>query len=159
MSTDTGTEHTVPAVLRERLETAVKGAMRAREKRRLGTLRLIMAELKRIEVDERITLDDARILAVLDKMTKQRKDSLAQYKSAGRADLVEQEASEIELIQEFLPEGLDEAAIKALVDEAVVASGASSMQDMGKVMAALRPKVQGRADMGQVSALVKSRLG
>ena len=132
--------------------------MRARAKQRLGVLRLLMAEFKRIEVDERITLDDERVLAILDKMTKQRNDSLAQYQAAGRVDLADQEAFEIALIKEFLPAALDEAAVAELVTRAIEDAGATSMQAMGQVMALLRPQIQGRADVGKVSALVKSRL-
>ena len=141
-----------------RVDAAVKDAMRARAKQRLGVLRLLMAEFKRIEVDERITLDDERVLAILDKMTKQRNDSLAQYQAAGRVDLADQEAFEIALIKEFLPAALDEAAVAELVTRAIEDAGATSMQDMGQVMALLRPQIQGRADVGKVSALVKSRL-
>ena len=145
--------------IKQRIENAVKDAMRARDKQRVGALRLITAELKRVEVDERIELDDTRVLAVLDKMVKQRNDSLSQYEQAGRDDLADQERFELALIREFMPEALDEAAIAALVDEAIAGCGATSMKDMGQVMAALRPNVQGRADMGAVSALVKARLG
>ena len=144
--------------IKTRVENAVKDAMRARDKQRLGALRLTMAEIKRVEVDERIELDDARVLAVFDKMVKQRKESLAQYEQAGRADLAEQEQFELDLLREFMPEALDESAIVALIDAALRETGASSVKEMGQVMAALRPKVQGRADMAQVSALVKARL-
>ena len=123
--------------------------MRARDKQRLGVLRLTMAEFKRIEVDERIDLDDERVLAVLDKMLKQRMDSLSQFEKAGREDLVAQEAFEIALIKEFLPEPLDDAAIAQLIDAAIDAVGANSMQAMGQVMAQLRPQLQGRADIGK----------
>lgn len=132
--------------------------MRARDKQRVGALRLVTAELKRVEVDERIELDDSRVLAVLDKMVKQRKDSLAQYAQAGRDDLVNQEQFELDLLKEFMPAPLDASAIAELVDETIVETGAGSMKDMGQVMAALRPKVQGRADMGAVSNLVKQKL-
>lgn len=141
-----------------RVDAAVKDAMRARAKQRLGVLRLLMAEFKRIEVDERSTLDDERVLAILDKMTKQRNDSLAQYQAAGRVDLADQEAFEIALIKEFLPAALDEAAVAELVTRAIEDAGATSMQAMGQVMALLRPQIRGRADVGKVSALVKSRL-
>jgi len=140
------------------IESAVKDAMRARDKQRLGTLRLIMSEFKRIEVDERIELDDARVLTVLDKMTKQRRDSLEQFEKAGRTDLAEQESFELGVIAEYMPEALSEAEIESLVDAGVGDTGAASMQDMGKLMAVLRPQLQGRADMGLVSKLVKSRL-
>ena len=145
--------------IKQRIENAVKDAMRARDKQRVGALRLITAELKRVEVDERIELDDTRVLAVLDKMVKQRNDSLSQFEQAGRDDLADRERFELALIREFMPEALDEAAIAALVDEAIAGCGATSMKDMGQVMAALRPSIQGRADMGVVSALVKARLG
>jgi uncharacterized protein YqeY len=144
--------------IKTRVENAVKDAMRARDKQRVAALRLIMAEMKRVEVDERVELDDARVLAVFDKMVKQRKDSRAQYEQAGRSDLVEQEQFELDLLKEFMPEALDESAIIELIDAAVRETGAGSMKEMGQVMAALRPKVQGRADMAKVSALVKARL-
>ncbi|MDA9049441.1 GatB/YqeY domain-containing protein [Pseudomonadales bacterium] len=144
--------------IKQRIEAAVKDAMRARDKQRLGVLRLTMAEFKRIEVDERIELDDERVLAVLDKMTKQRIDSLTQFDKAGRDDLAAQEAFEIALIKEFLPEPLSEAEITQLIDAAIETAGASSMQAMGQVMALLRPQMQGRADIGKVSGLVKGRL-
>ena len=144
--------------IKQRIENAVKDAMRAREKQRLGVLRLTMSELKKIEIDERIELDDVRVLAVLDKMTKQRKDSLTQYEAAGREDLAAQEAFEIELIKEFLPTALSTDELSSLVAAAVAESGADSMKDMGSVMAILRPQIQGRADMGAVSAQVKGLL-
>lgn len=144
--------------LRETITAAVKTAMKARDKERLGVLRLIQADFKRIEVDERIELDDTRALAVLDKMIKQRRDSASQYQQAGREELAAQENFEIEVIQEFLPAQLGEAELEQLVDEAIAASGASGMQAMGPVMAELKPKLQGRADMGAVSKLVKARL-
>jgi len=132
--------------------------MRARDKQRLGALRLMTAELKRVEVDERIELDDARVLAIFDRMVKQRKDSLAQYEQAGREDLAAQEKFELALLREFMPDALDDDALAKLVAEAIGSTGATSMKDMGPVMAALRPQVQGRADMGQVSELVKKAL-
>lgn len=144
------------STLKETLSTATKDAMKAREKARLATLRLINAEIKRVEVDERIELDDARILAVLDKMTKQRRDSITQYEKAGRPELAEIEQQEIDVIQEFLPAQLSEAEIADIVRAAVAETGASSMADMGKVMALVKPQVQGRADMGAVSKLVKA---
>jgi uncharacterized protein YqeY len=144
--------------IKQRVDAAVKDAMRARAKQRLGVLRLLMAEFKRIEVDDRVTLDDERVLAILDKMTKQRNDSLTQYTAAGRVDLADQEAFEIALIKEFLPAALDDAAVAELVTRAIEDAGATSMQAMGQVMALLRPQIQGRADVGKVSALVKSRL-
>ncbi len=132
--------------------------MRARDKQRLGALRMISAEFKKVEVDERIELDDTRVLAILDKMTKQRRDSLSQYDSAGRADLVAQEQFEIDLVAEYLPDQIGETELAALVATTIEALGAESMADMGKVMGQLRGKVQGRADMGAVGALVKAGL-
>ncbi len=145
--------------IQARVADEVKSAMRARAKQRLGALRLISAEFKKGEVDERVELDDQRVLEILDKMTKQRKDSLSQYESAGRDDLVQQEKFEIDLINEFLPEQLDEAGLASLVDEVIAAIGAESMKDMGKVMSMLKSQAQGRADMAAVGALVKSKLG
>ncbi len=144
--------------LRDSISAAMKAAMKARDKQRLGTIRLIQAEFKRIEVDERIEIDDARALAVLDKMLKQRRDSAEQYQNAGRAELAEQENYEISVIQEFLPAQLSEDELAAMVDAAIAASGASGMQAMGAVMGQLKPQLQGRADMGAVSQLVKARL-
>ncbi|WP_320820175.1 GatB/YqeY domain-containing protein [Thalassolituus sp.] len=141
------------------IKDAVKAAMRAKDKQRLTALRSIQAEFKRIEVDERIEVDDARALAVLDKMTKQRRDSLSQYREAGRDDLADIEQFEIDVLHEFLPEALSEEELAKLVADAVAQSGAASMQDMGKVMGILKPQVQGRADMAQISQLVKSQLG
>jgi uncharacterized protein YqeY len=132
--------------------------MRARDKARLAALRLITAEFKRIEVDERIEIDDARALSVLDKMVKQRLDSEAQYRAAGRDELAEVEAFEITVIREYLPEPLTDEALDALVAEAIAASGASSMAQMGAVMGQLKPQVAGRADMGVLSAKVKAQL-
>lgn len=148
----------MPSDIKSKIESAVKDAMRARAKQRLGVLRLIMAEIKRIEVDERIELDDERVLTVLDKMSKQRKDSLTQFEAAGRDDLVVQEAFELDLIKEYLPEALDEDAIVGIIDQAISETSASSMKDMGPLMSLIRPQVQGRADMGQVSRIVKEKL-
>jgi hypothetical protein len=145
------------STLKDSLTQATKDAMKARAKQRLGALRLINSEIKRIEVDERIELNDARILALLDKMTKQRRDSIAQFEKAGRAELAAIEQAEIEVIQEFLPEQLSEAEIAEIVAAAVKDTGASAMADMGKVMAQVKPQVQGRADMGTVSKLVKAQ--
>ena len=144
--------------LKSQVSAAVKDAMRAKEKDKLAVLRMIMSEFKRIEVDERIELDDARVLAVLDKLVKQRRDSESQYREAGRDDLAEVESFEIAIIQEFLPEALTEDEITELLKVAITETGAASMQDMGKVMAIVKPKVQGRGDMGAVSKLVKSLL-
>ena len=136
----------------------MKAAMRAKDKPRLGAIRLILSEVKRIEVYERIELDDARMLVLLDKMTKQRRDSIAQYESAGRQELADIEIAEIAVIQEFLPVALTDAEIAELIQQAIVESGAESMRDMGKVMAVIKPKIQGRADGGAVSNLVKAAL-
>jgi uncharacterized protein YqeY len=133
--------------------------MKSRDKTRLGTLRLIQAEFKRIEVDERIELDDARALSILDKMLKQRRDSEQQYLDAGRNELAAREAAEIEVIQEFLPAQLTEDELRSLVDAAIESVGATGMQAMGQVMGRLKPELAGRADMGAVSKLVKQRLG
>ena len=142
----------------ERVKNEVKVAMKARDKDRLAALRLMMAEFKRIEVDERIELEDTRALAILDKMTKQRKDSQIQFRDAGRSDLEAKEALELAIIAEFMPEQLSAESIEQLVEKAIGQAGASSMQDMGKVMTQLKPLVQGKADMSQVSSLVKARL-
>lgn len=147
----------MPALV-ERIKDAVKDAMRARDKARLAALRLITAEFKRIEVDERIEIDDARALSVLDKMVKQRLDSEAQYRAAGRDELAEVEAFEITVIREYLPEPLTDEALDALVAEAIASSGATSMAQMGAVMGQLKPQVAGRADMGVLSAKVKAQL-
>ena len=145
-------------MLKQRIQDDMKSAMKASEKRRLGTIRLILAAIKQREVDERIEMDDDQVLLILDKMTKQRRDSIAQFEQAGRTDLAEQEAFEIEVLKEYMPEGLSEDEIISLVKEAIATSGAESIRDMGKVMGQLKPKVQGRADMGAVSALVKQQL-
>lgn len=136
----------------------MKAAMKARDKPRLATIRLIQAEFKRIEVDERIDIDDARALTILDKMVKQRRDSASQYRDAGREELAAQEDSEIAVIQEFLPEQLSEAEITAAIDDALAGIDATGMAAMGPLMAVLKPQMQGRADMGEVSRLVKAKL-
>lgn len=133
--------------------------MKAKAKLRLGTLRLVLAAVKQIEVDERKTLNDDEVLAVLTKLVKQRRDSAAQYQAADRTDLADTELAEIAVIEEFMPQPLSSDEIAALVAQAVDASGATSMQEMGKVMAVLKPQIQGRADMGVVSQLVKAKLG
>ena len=137
----------------------VKDAMRSKDKPRLATLRLITAAIKQQEVDERIELEDAQVLALLDKMCKQRRESISQFEKAGRDDLIAQEVSELDIIQTYLPEQLGEDEITALIDETMAATGASSIKDMGKVMGQLKPRLQGRADMGAVSAMIKARLG
>jgi len=145
--------------LKAQITEAMKTAMREKEKSRLGVIRLITAAMKQIEVDERIELDDARVLAILDKMLKQRRESIKQYEAADRQELADQEAYEITIIQEFMPAQLDDSEIDAIIDEAVAATGASSMKDMGKVMGMIKPKLAGRADMGAVSGKIKAKLG
>lgn len=145
--------------LKTDLTNAMKDAMRAQEKARLGTIRMMLSEIKRVEVDERIELSDDRILAILDKMQKQRRDSISQFAAAGRQDLVDVEEAELEVISQFLPAPLSEAELQAMVQSAVTETGAQSMADMGKVMAILKPQVQGRADMTIVSKLVKACMG
>ncbi|ETN91546.1 hypothetical protein U062_02075 [Gammaproteobacteria bacterium MOLA455] len=140
------------------LKDAMKEAMRAKDKSRLSAIRLVQAEIKRVEVDERVDIDDARVLAILDKMVKQRRDSISQYEAAGRQELAEIEIAEINVIQDFLPTALTDAEIAELVHNAISQTGAASMADMGKVMGILRPQVQGRADTGAVSGLVKAAL-
>jgi len=145
-------------VLKQQITDAMKAAMKGGDKSRLGVIRLMLAAIKQREVDERIELDDAQVLAVLDKMVKQRRDSIQQYSAAGRDELAAVEAAEIEVIQTFLPEELAEAEITAIIEAAIAESGAESMRDMGKVMAIVKPEVQGRADIGRVSGLVKQKL-
>ena len=145
--------------LKDRITDDVKDAMRARDKPRLATLRLITAAIKQQEVDERIELDDTQLLSLLDKMCKQRRESISQFEKAARDDLIAQEVSELAIIKSYLPEQLGEAEIAALIDETMSATGAASIKDMGKVMGQLKPNLQGRADMGAVSAMIKARLG
>lgn len=144
--------------LKAQITEDMKTAMRAREPVRLAAIRLLLAAIKQREVDERIELDDAGVLAVIDKMLKQRRDSISQYEAAGRTDLADVEKFEVAVLNGYMPQPLSQAEIEAAVAAAVAASGAKGMQDMGKVMAELRPKLAGRADMGQVSALVKAAL-
>lgn len=144
--------------LKGRIQAEMKDAMRAKDKARLTTIRLIIAAIQQREIDERIELDDTQVLAVIDKMVKQRRDSINQFRDANREDLVAIEEAELAIIQTYMPEQLDDAAIALLVDEALVATSASGMQDMGKVMGYIKPKAQGRADIGALSAQVKSRL-
>ena len=136
----------------------MKTAMRARETARLGAIRLLLAALKQREVDERIELTDADVLAIIDKMLKQRRDSISQYKAANRQDLVDVEEFEVSVLQTYMPQQMNEAEIAAAVDQAISASGAAGVKDMGKVMAILKPQLAGRADLGKVSGLVKSQL-
>ncbi len=140
------------------IKAAMKDAMRAKEKERLATIRLIQAEFKRVEVDERIELDDDRVISILDKMVKQRRDSVRQYQDAGREELAAIELAEIDVIQTFLPTPLTEAEISAMIDAAIAETGAETMRDMGKVVGMLKGPMQGRADMAVVSKLVKDRL-
>lgn len=143
----------------EQVKAAMKAAMKAREKQTLSTIRLIQADFKRIEVDERIEIDDARAIAIMDKMVKQRRDSAKQYRDADRPELADQEDAEISVIQTFLPEQLSAADIDALIDEALSGIEATGMAAMGQLMGKLKPQLQGRADMGDVSQRVKAKLG
>jgi uncharacterized protein len=145
--------------LKDRITEDMKGAMRARDSERLGTIRMVTAAIKQREVDERINLDDAQVLVVLEKMIKMRKESIAQFQSGGRDDLVAKEMKEIELLQAYMPAQLSEAELDALIAEAIAQSGATSVKDMGKAMALLKQKAQGRADMGAVSGKLKAKLG
>lgn len=146
------------SVLKTRITDDVKTAMRSKDKERLGVLRLITAAFKQKEVDERIELDDTMVLAIMDKMTKQIRDSIQQFEQAGRDDLAQKEAFELGIIQEYLPTQLTEGEIKQIITESIEATGAESAKDMGKVMGVLKPRLQGRADMGKVSGLVKQQL-
>ena len=147
------------SALKQRINEDVKTAMRSKDKERLAVLRLITAAFKQKEVDERIELDDTMVLAIMDKMTKQIRDSIQQFEQAGRDDLAQKEAFELGIIQEYLPAQLTEDEIKQIITESIEATGAESAKDMGKVMGALKPRLQGRADMGKVSGLVKQQLG
>ncbi|HDN9007975.1 GatB/YqeY domain-containing protein [Aeromonas sp. 602658] len=144
--------------LKDQLKDQQKLAMLAKDKARLGAIRLLMAEIKQREVDTRIELNDEDILAVVTKMVKQRRDSISQFEAAGRQDLADKESAEIVVLQEFLPQQLTADEVAALIEQAITESGAAVMADMGKVMAVLKPKIQGRADVGAVSAQVKTRL-
>ncbi|EPU3918168.1 GatB/YqeY domain-containing protein [Aeromonas hydrophila] len=144
--------------LKDQLKDQQKLAMLAKDKARLGAIRLLMAEIKQREVDTRVELNDQDILAVVTKMVKQRRDSISQFEAAGRQDLADKESAEIVVLQEFLPQQLTAAEIAALIEQAIAESGAAVMADMGKVMAVLKPKIQGRADVGAVSAQVKTHL-
>jgi len=145
--------------LKEKIKDDIKQAQRARDEARLGTLRLLAAAIQRREVDERISLDDTQVLAVIEKLVKQGREATEQYLKGGRQDLADKEAREIALWQTYLPQQLTEAEIEKLIAEAVAATGAAAPKDMGKVMAALKPKLQGRADMGKVGGKVKAKLG
>ena len=144
--------------LKKQIQDAVISAMKAGEKKRLAIIRLITSSMKQIEVDERIELDDQRIIVILDKMVKQRRESISQFKAAGRDDLVKQENFEIDIIQEFLPQALGEEEVDDIVNQAIEQTGASSIKDMGKVMGLVKPQIVGRADMGEVSGRIKSLL-
>jgi len=144
--------------LKERITEDMKAAMRASDKERLSTIRMVQAAIKQREVDERIVLDDAQVIAVLEKMVKQRKESVAQFEQGGRQDLADKELAEIVLLQSYLPTQLSAAEVDALIKEAIAATGAASVKDMGKVMAAVKAKAAGRADMGAVSASIKAAL-
>jgi uncharacterized protein len=145
--------------LKERITDDMKAAMRAGEKERLGVIRMITAAIKQREVDERISLDDAQVVAVLEKMVKQRKESLVQFQAGNRQDLVDKEAAEIDLLKTYLPSQLGDAELDALIADAIAATGAASVKDMGKVMGVIKAKAQGRADMGAVGAKIKAKLG
>jgi uncharacterized protein YqeY len=144
--------------LKLQLTEAMKDAMRAKDKPRLGTLRMALADVKRVEVDERIEPDDSRVLSIIEKMIKQRRESIRQFEGAGRTDLADIEHAEIAVLQEFMPAALSEQDIDAIITQALADTGASSAQDMGKVMAAVKPQMAGRADMGSVSQKIKARL-
>jgi uncharacterized protein len=145
--------------LKARITEDMKSAMRAGDKSRLGTIRMVLAAIKQVEVDTREALDESQVLAVLDKMVKQRRESIAQFRDAGRNDLAEGEERELDVIQSYMPEPLSEAEITAMIDAAVAETGATSIRDMGRVMGELKPRLQGRADMAVVSSRVKVRLG
>jgi uncharacterized protein len=145
--------------LKERITEDMKAAMRSGEKERLGVIRMITSAIKQREVDERITLDDVQVLSVLEKMIKQRKESMTQFQAGNRQDLVDKEAAEITLLQGYLPAQLSEAELDAMIKEAIAATGAASVKDMGKVMGIIKSKAQGRADMGAVGAKIKANLG
>jgi len=144
--------------LKERITEDMKTAMRGAQKERLGTVRMILAAIKQREVDERVSLDDSQILAVIDKMVKQRKESITSFEAGGRADLVAKEAAEIALLQGYLPAQLSQAEIETLVSAAIASTGATSIKEMGKVMGVLKSELAGRADMGAVSARIKQKL-
>jgi len=144
--------------LKDRITDDMKSALKAGDKERLGTIRLALASIKQREIDERITLDDAQVLAVLDKMIKQRREAIIQFQTGGRADLVAKETAEIGVLQGYLPAQMSEAELDELIAQSIAATGAASVKDMGKVMALVKPKAQGRADLGAVSARIKQKL-
>ncbi|HEY6281612.1 MAG TPA: GatB/YqeY domain-containing protein [Burkholderiales bacterium] len=145
--------------LKDRITEDMKAALRAKDSARLSAIRLLLAAIQQREVDERITLGDAEVVSVIEKMLKQRRDSIQQFEAAGRQDLADKEKFEVTVLQAYMPKALSEAEVEATVMEAIGVSGAKSMQDMGKVMSLLKPKLAGRADMAKVSTLVKSKLG
>ncbi|MGB5279530.1 MAG: GatB/YqeY domain-containing protein [Gammaproteobacteria bacterium] len=147
------------SALKDQIQDAMKTAMKSGDKERLAVIRLIMSALKQIEVDERIELDDNRVLGVLDKMVKQRRESISQFQNGGRDDLVAIEQAEIDVIADFLPQALSEEEIMTIINEAIAESGAATMKDMGKVMGIVKPRITGRADVGAVSQKIKSLLG
>ena len=144
--------------LKERIQSDMKNAMRARNQQLLDAIRFILSIIKQKEIDERITLDDAQVMAILEKLIKQRKDAIDQFKQANREDLIAKEMFELNLLQSYLPEPLSEEAVNELIQQAIQESGATSIRDMGKVMTILKPQIQGKADMGQISAIVKKLL-
>ena len=146
------------SALKARITDDMKAAMRAKEKERLGVIRMALAAIKQREVDDKIELDDTQITAVIEKMLKQRRDSIEQFEAAGRTELADQEKFEASILQDYMPEALSEAEIIAAIDKAIADTGASSIKDMGKLMGALKPQLQGRADMGAVSGLIKQKL-
>ncbi|UCB54471.1 MAG: GatB/YqeY domain-containing protein [Thiotrichales bacterium] len=146
------------SALKDQIQDAMKAAMKGGEKERLAVIRLIMSAIKQVEVDERIELDDSRTLAILDKMVKQRRESISQFKSGNRDDLADKEQAEIDIITEFLPQALTEKEIESIINGAISQTGAESMKDMGKVMGIVKPQITGRADVGAVSGKIKSLL-
>ena len=146
------------SALKARITDDMKSAMRAKEKERLGVIRMALAAIKQREIDDKIELDDTQVMAVIEKMLKQRRDSIEQFESAGRTELADQEKFEVSILQEYMPEALSEAEIAAAIDKAIADTGASSIKDMGKLMGTLKPQLQGRADMGAVSGLIKQKL-
>ena len=146
------------SALKTRINDDVKTAMRSKDKERLGTLRLLTAAIKQIEVDKRIELDDEQVVTVIEKMLKQRKDSIEQFEKAGRNELAEIEIKEVAILKEFMPEQMSDADVDSLIDEAIASTGAEAMKDMGKVMGMLKAKLAGKADMGAVSGKIKAKL-
>ena len=146
------------SALKDQIQDAMKTAMKGGDKERLAVIRLIMSAMKQVEVDERIELDDARVLGILDKMVKQRRESISQFKSGGREDLADKEQAELDIISDFLPQALSEDEIETIISRAISDTGAASMKDMGKVMGIVKPQITGRADVGAVSARIKSLL-